>query len=508
MANIYVKSGSGSIGSGSYRGNWTASQTYALGDRVCGVATSDYWVFECTTAGTAGAVEPTWNKTDGIITTDDTVTWTARIPDTWADATLTLAKAAANDAAGDTIYVSQNHAESSGSTQTAALAGTAASPVRVICGNTGAEPPTAAATTATVTTTGTNAITFSGCGYYYGITFNCGSSTSLAIFGVATPSDGSYSVWDSCVFNCGSSSASQRFQLGYPGAGGDFYAKLLNCTFKFNNTSQSIKPEQARVEIIGGGFSSTSAAVTRFMRDAVATSIDMLVKDFDFTYAAQAIDLVTAGPATGQIKFVNCKLPSSWSGNLVSGTLTNPGFRVSMYNCDSGSTNYRLWIETSAGSIKSETTLVKTGGASDGTTALSWKLTTTANANEYVAPLITDDMAIWIENIGQPNVISVDILHDSTTPLTDADVWLEIDYLGSSSFPLGTPSSDKRATVLTTPTNQNSSAAQWVSTGMTNPNKQKLEVTFTPQMKGFVYARVCLAKPSYTVYVDPKPTVI
>jgi hypothetical protein len=178
-----------------------------------------------------------------------------------------------------------------------------------------------------------------------------------------------------------------------------------------------------------------------------------------------------------------------------------------MYNCDSGTTNYRLWIETYAGSIKSETTLVKTGGASDGTTALSWKLTTTANANETIAPLITDDMAIWIDSTGSTKTISVDILHNSATALTDAEVWLEIDYLGSSAQPLGTPASDKRATVLTTAANQTTSSATWTTTGMTNPIKQKLEVTFTPNMKGFVYARVCLAKASYTIYVDPEPVI-
>jgi hypothetical protein len=34
-----------------------------------------------------------------------------------------------------------------------------------------------------------------------------------------------------------------------------------------------------------------------------------------------------------------------------------------------------------------------------------------------------------------------------------------------------------------------------------------LSVTFTPQMKGFFIARVVVAKPSYTVYVDPVLTV-
>jgi hypothetical protein len=179
-----------------------------------------------------------------------------------------------------------------------------------------------------------------------------------------------------------------------------------------------------------------------------------------------------------------------------------------MYNCDSGNANYNLWIETFAGSIKSETALVKIGGASDGTTAISWKLVSSANAKEVVSPLTTDNMAKQIDIVGQSKTISVDILHDSVTPLTDAEIWLEIDYLGSTSSPIGIPASDKRATVLTTPTNQAASTATWNTTGMINPNTQKLEITFTPQMRGFVYARVCLAKPSYTVYVDPKLTVV
>jgi hypothetical protein len=132
-------------------------------------------------------------------------------------------------------------------------------------------------------------------------------------------------------------------------------------------------------------------------------------------------------------------------------------------------------------------------------------MTTSANANEFVAPLVSDDIAIWIDSVGTSRTISIDIIHDSLTALTDAEVWMEIDFLGSASFPLSTPLSDKRATVLTTPANQTISTVDWTTTGLTNPNKQKLEVTFTPNMKGFVYARVCLAKASYTIYVDPKP---
>jgi hypothetical protein len=49
-----------------------------------------------------------------------------------------------------------------------------------------------------------------------------------------------------------------------------------------------------------------------------------------------------------------------------------------------------------------------------------------------------------------------------------------------------------------------SSAASW---GGSPAHTQKLQVTFTPQMKGPVKARIFVAKPSITVYVDPLLTI-
>ncbi len=64
--------------------------------------------------------------------------------------------------------------------------------------------------------------------------------------------------------------------------------------------------------------------------------------------------------------------------------------------------------------------------------------------------------------------------------------------------------SDRRATPLTTPADQTAGSATWTTTGLTNPNKQRLVVTFTPQKKGWMIGRVYLAKGSKTIYVDPK----
>mgnify|MGYP006275638975 CR=1 FL=1 len=503
MADIYVKSSAGgAIGSGTYRGNWTASQTYALGDRVCGVAVSDYWMFECTTAGTAGATEPTWTKTDGVTTVDSGVTWTARIPDTWADATLTLAKAAANDAAGDNIWVSHQHNETTPVTTTLTFAGTFSAPTKIICVN---DSSGVAATTAVASFTGSVNLAITGSIYCYGIVFNA-ATTGVNLLNISATVD-STQIFEQSQFATSSTSANARFTVG--GASGvDTFTKFISCQFKFGGATQGFTLQRSNVIFNGCSLRSDSSAITAICYVPNADQTLAYFSDCNFEFAASTVSLVASGATVAAfITAINCKMPVSWTGGATSGAPEHPGCIVKLYNCGGTSGNYNVNISKYAGVIIQETTLVKTGGATDGTTVLSWKLVTNANANEYVAPLITDDMAVWIDNVGSSKTVTVDILHDSLTNLTDADIWLEIDYLGSTSYPIGIPLSDKRATVLTTAADQTTSTASWITTGLTNPNKQKLEVTFLPQMKGFVYARVCLAKPSYTVYVDPKLVV-
>ena len=56
---------------------WTASTVYSVGDFV-GPTTPNDRSFECTTGGTSGGSEPTWNTTPDGTTTDNTTTWTTR----------------------------------------------------------------------------------------------------------------------------------------------------------------------------------------------------------------------------------------------------------------------------------------------------------------------------------------------------------------------------------------------------------------------------------------------
>lgn len=423
---------------------------------------------------------------------------------TWALAKATLAGAAAIDAAGDVIYVSQSHAESSATAQSIALAGTLASPVKVICASDAAEPPTASATTATVTTTGNTAITFTGTGYVYGISFSAGSGTSggSATLAIYSGNSSGQMVFESCKFTCGTSGSTQNIGVGGDGAG-EQKTVWRSCDVKFGHASQNVSLGRGFFEWNGGSLLSGGTSPTNLVK-AGNTNSNCVLSGINLSNASAGINIFSVGNAGRRI-IRNSRLPASWSGNLTSGTFSF-GDRCEMYNCDAADTNYRIWIKDYAGDLTQETTIVRTGGATDGTTPLSWKLVSTANA-EYPLPTFdTPEIVKWNDTTGTSVTVTVEIITDNVT-LKDDEIWVDVQYLGTSGFPLSTFASDCKSDPIPAGANQTTSTATWTTTGLTTPTKQKLSVTFTPQEKGFIHAVVKLAKASTTVYVDPMLTV-
>lgn len=423
---------------------------------------------------------------------------------TWALAKATLTGAAAIDAAGDTIYLSQVHAESTNAAVAIALAGTAASPTRIVCGNDAAEPPTAAAATATLATgAGNYSILFTGAAFYvYGLGINCGVGSTSALALTMSNTSGARARFKECVFAMASNNASARIDP-VPQAGQ--LTTLEDCDVSFGSTSQGLRVSGAGVFVWNGGaIASGSSAVTALFATAGANGSRVAVSGVDLSNGAAGMNIFTAGNNDyGVIR--NCKLPASWSGSLTTGTIQTAA-RYEMFNCDSSDTNYRLWIADFTGAITSETTVVRTGGASDGTTSLSWKMVTNANAEYPLLFLATPEVVQWNETTASAITATVEIVTDNVT-LTDEECWLEVQYLGTSGTPLGSFITDAKADVLATAANQTSSSVTWTTTGLGTPVKQKLSVTFTPQEKGFIHAVVKVAKASATVYVDPLLTI-
>lgn len=431
---------------------------------------------------------------------------------TWALAKATIAGALSAAAAGDTIFVSQVHSESSASNVLLTSPGTVTNPVKVLCVEDSAEPPVTLAESAVLATTGLGAITFQGSAYWRGISFNCGSgtnNTTLSIGSLSTNQTG-WMTFESCLLRIQSTGTGGRINLGSAASGADIQLTLLNCVFRVANAAQGLTARGGNILMTGCVVSAASTPATVFFVSVGFPAMGgrLLVENCDFTNCASNFDFASTQRSHTSFVIRNCKLPASWVGRLV--TTQQAGAVAEMYNTDFSDTNYRSQIQTFYGSIFSETVIVRSGGASDGTTPLSLRMA--SGSLVYPQALASQEIAVWNESTGSPVTVTVQVVHDSQGSgtggrLRNDECWLDVSYPGTSGFPLGVRITDAVADVIAAPADQADSAATWTTTGMAAPIEQELSVTFTPQEKGWFIARVMLAKASSTVYVDPLATV-
>ena len=85
----------------------------------------------------------------------------------------------------------------------------------------------------------------------------------------------------------------------------------------------------------------------------------------------------------------------------------------------------------------------------------------------YLAAEILRERALPAARLHLTQVKEVEVVTDTVT-LTDAEAWLEVEYLGTSGFPLGVVAND-RVVGLASPANQTSSSVAWTTTGLTTP---------------------------------------
>lgn len=429
---------------------------------------------------------------------------------TWALAKATLAAALTAAGAGGTVYMSQAHAETQSTAMTLASPGASEALVSVLCVDDTAEPPTTLAASGTVSTTGASGISFTvGCTYYYGVTFSAGDGASLAPISLGVTASGvSLYILEKCALKLNSTTinANQLISLGNGNVNTkEQLIRLINTTVQFGNAAQKIRPV-SRVEWLGTPSAIVGAVIPDVLFSHLANMpTQVLVSGVDLSAMGSGKSLVNLAAAGQPVyRFSNCKFGAS--SGIVTGTNGGAGGPIVMVdNCDSADTNYRMEHYKYQGSIKSETSKIRSGGASDGTTPISWNMTTLTGAS-FVSPLESPPIAIWNDTAGSAKTITVEIAQNSAaTALTNEEIWLEVEYLGTTGYPISSVISDRKTDILATAADQTSSTVTW--NNMTTPTRQKLEVTFTPQEKGAIQCRVMLAKPSVTVYVDPLVTV-
>lgn len=476
--------------------NWTALKNKAvvLGQLMKNVAGTFYFIV--TTAGTTGnGAEPTWNTTTGVTTADNTVTWTCiGAVGSFANWSAPFARLQASFTtgfvqAGNTVYISNNHAETQAAAMNIAAPITASSPVTVQCVSDTSSPPTALATGASIATTGANAMTLNtGIGYFYGINLSVSAST-LTIGGNSTVTE---LTMDTCTFTLGATATSITMGVVINLNNNNKYLELRNCNYVFGATSQSLIYAGA-VNIIGGTFAGTgSIPTTAILYRGVG---QYTIRDLDISSVTGS--LVTAQQYPLMLIFENCKINASVS--VLAGTFVGiGGGAVKLHNTDSAATNYRYYYTNYSGIAQSETTVVRTGGCSNGVTPLSWKIVTTANTT-FVSPFATEEMGLFIRS-GTGISRNATLYLTSNSTLNNNDIWVQIEYLGNASNPLGSLGSSRMAWFGTAAALTTDSGSTWAG-GITN--KYSITLPFTPQMTGTFKAWVYVAKPSATIYIDP-----
>lgn len=493
---------------------WAAATSYNIGDFVRQNATpsvDNERVWRCTTSGTSGGTEPTWTLTKGSTTADNTAIWTEVTGNStygWSAAHARLKPALAWMAAGDRLFVSNAHAETVAATVAWAPPGTKNNPNQILCVSDAAAPPTALSNTATITITSNHTYSFQdGAAYFQGITF--GTSSTSAAYGFVHTSL-FWFKFVNCQFNQNAATGSPILTFGSNSTlSKGQVVELVNTRFSFTQATGRL---EARCRVI---WTDTPNAIITgrapnimFNLGGSGISGDVTIRGVDFSEqgAAQFV-LDASGETPYRFRMENCKL--SAAGGIVNTTSDLPfsqgGCELDAVNIDSGDTNYKYYKARYQGQITQETVIVRTGGASDGTTTVSRKMVTGTGAS-FVSPLVSDPCLLWNDSVGSSITATIEVVTDGVT-LTDAEAWIEAVYLGTDGFPLSVATSDRKATVLATAADQTLSTTAWTTTGLTSPVRQKLEVAITPEAKGIVAIRVYLARASTTMYFDPKVTI-
>lgn len=419
----------------------------------------------------------------------------------WANAFLTLAAALTAKAAGDIFYVSEDHAETQASAMTLTAPGTVSNPNQILCVNhAGSVPPVSAdlATTATISTTGASAITMNGFFYCYGIQFQSASSGGAVSANISLSATApNWQTYKSCVFRVLGTTA-----VFLNLAGGTSGTLLDNCSFKFGSISHGLLA-RGKVTWINSpsAIDATGSLPTTLFVLSGSTGV-LYCEGVDFSAISAKTLCPNLNGSPVNLYFKDCKLPASLT--IVSATQTGGlgSGEATLVRCDSGATNYRNEKHNYAGDQTTETTIIRTGGASDGTTGVAFKVITTANSR-WADPFTCIPISIWNDVAGSSVTATVcGIWGGGAVPNND-DIWIDVEYLGASGNPQGSFITSSKADILATGSGNPTDASTWGG----STTKFKMAVTFTPQQKGQITAYVRCAKASNTFYIDPLVTL-
>jgi hypothetical protein len=352
-------------------------------------------------------------------------------------------------AAGDTLLVADTHAENAGAAAiTITAPGTPAAPNYILCVNKGTG---LLSTGASVTNTGNFAINLNGCFYCYAVNFNAGSgSSSSGTIQLAQGATGFWQKYEQCTFTL-VQTGNPAVNVGrQPSAGSGNLMEWINCRVSFAAVGQTIQVNSG--DFVWRNDATMAAAITGA---AVPTNLfttstgggNILCEGLDLSAMAAGKNLIASGVMAYKFYFNNCRL----AANLGAVQTTPTSLCMAAYVNASGSaaTTYRQEAWNYLGNQTTDTVVARTGGASDGTTLFSWRLTTTANvvwAKPYNSLLVSQ----WNTTTGSAATFVMRGIINAATILNNDEVWLNVQYLGNASYPLANVVNTSKANILAT----------------------------------------------------------
>jgi len=503
---------------------WSAV-AHVVGDivRPTAATAGNERVYRCTTAGPAGTV-PTWPLGQNSTVTEPTSTavWTeitGQETYNWAAPFARLRIAFPWSLAGDKFFVYSGHAEDEtvlGTYPFTMPTGSMANPciIQVVTKASATIPPLG--TDAVTVATASIGVSANYAGFYFSGSFVCGGILFYSNTGTSQ-SDTQWGQSGLCLqefTNCGFA-----FQ-GMPCAGvfgpvvrvkpsivrwtnTNFYSSVVGTTFSYGagctflwrggGIVSSISASAGAISYAIGVAPTSLFVAANYGGQAMFDGVDLSLMGAGKTIMALAAD-------NDYLKITNCKLNASVT---VATQPVSAGPLTDVVSSDAAN-SYRTERYAYAGVLTTSVAIYHTGGANDGINNLSWKMDTTAwGAGTYcsrVAPLESLETFDWSDGSAAHTVT---MYLTGIAGLTNADVWIEVEYLGTAGVPISKLLSTAPANQITAGTALTTGGA-W--TGGLAANYSITTPSFTTQGPGMVRVVVKLAKRT-TIYVDPKVTV-
>jgi len=484
------------------------NSTVVVEENRCYVSTDTGVIFECTVGGTTAASPPTFDTTPGNTTVDGGATWTAREHNSWDNAAPTLDHLLTGEtiAAADEIWLEDGHVEGAVVSTTYTFTnGTLLDPIKVVSVD---KVDDSYSPGATIDVNGTinDDVNIYGYTTWYGVTLEASDNIALG------NGEGDLVKLVDCILNPDDQVANST--NSYVGRG----IVLEDCTVSIKDTgstpSLQLNRNAASFVMRGGSLSAplTVTAGLIICKQALAGDAQLfLFEDVDLSDWPSGTKLFdNSTDIKNTYIFRRCKLPSGY----VLGTLPKLSKLIIESCSTTTSTVPFLGVTTYKddwGTVESDVTDYRNGGATDGENEFSWKVT--SNAVTYESPLELPPIGLWVEPGASPKTLTLYIA--GANDLTDDKIWAVVespseDVPANPNHKVSTSRPDPRTTgTNVSVTRDTGSTWEGSNTGVDGGlGQQKITISGIDATEaGPLVVRVYIAAASDTRYIDPKPVI-